>query len=644
MLYRLEAIRVRLGGEVILDGADFQHNPGERLALVGRNGAGKTTLLRLLAGELVPDGGRVRTQRDLRIARLRQHFEAPPGTTVLAYAMDAFARARRLEEELERVAAELAGRPDDRDLLDRLERLQEAIEASGLWRAEADARALLAAFGLGREDLERDVAELSGGQRTRLALARALLEPADLLLLDEPTNHLDLIAAGALAERLAARPGAALVATHDRDLIDRFATGIVEVSGGRLRRWPAPYRAYREAKAAAESAQLRAWRRQQEHIRKTEEFIRRNIAGQNTRQAQARRKELERLERVERPESADPVPAFVWRDVPRCGEIAVRVEGLAAGYGGVPVLHDVNLVVRRGERVAVVGGNGSGKTTLLRTLAGRLPPLAGRVVLGHRVAAGWYDQELADLPAEGTVVDAIWAVHPRWSPTEVRAWAARFGFPGEAADRPVAGLSGGERGRLALARLLASSPNLLLLDEPTNHLDLPTCEALEDALLAFPGSVVLVSHDRRLVERVAHRIVLLEGGRAREVASLSEALGRAGPRPADRRGCGSAGARRRTPLAEERRRLRRDVERLRREVGELEAEIERRQRAIAEGEAALADRTVWGDPGRLREVQGAIAAARDGLDALEERWAEAAEDLEALEARLAEVEAELDRR
>ncbi len=644
MLYRLEGIRVRLGGVPILDGADFQHNPGEHLALVGRNGSGKTTLLRLLSGELEPDAGRLRFARDLRIVTLNQHFTAPPGTTVLDYALQAFEHLHRIEREHAEVAERLAQNPGDQELLDRLQALHDAMEHSHLYRTEAEARATLAGFGLGGEFLHRPVEELSGGQRTRLALVRALLDPGDLLLLDEPTNHLDLFAAQTLAGIVSGLPGAVLIATHDRDLMDRVAHQVVEVENGRLRRWPAGYENYRRAKEQAVAADIRAWERQQELIQKTETFIRRNIAGQKTRQAQARRKELERMERLERPAAAEPAPAFVWREVPRSGDVVLAAEDLAAGYHHLPVVEVPQLVLRRGERLAVVGPNGAGKTTLLRTLAGKLPPLRGRVSLGHGVAWGWYDQELADLPAEGTVLDALWEVQPRWSPQEVRSWAARFGFPGEDVELEVGGLSGGEQGRLTLARILAAGPNLLFLDEPTNHLDLPTCEALEQALTAFPGTLLVVSHDRRLLERVATRVALARGGTLEEYPSVADALAAAGiGRPAAGASARKAPRRasRRSPLAEEARRLRRDVERLRSRVEELESAIEERQRTVTRSEAAMADREVWSDPTRLAELQAAVSRARSELPELEEAWTEAAEDLEALEARLHEIEKEL---
>ncbi|HHQ48039.1 MAG TPA: ABC transporter ATP-binding protein, partial [Acidobacteria bacterium] len=440
--------------------------------------------------------------------------------------------------------------------------------------------------------------------------------------------------------------GAFLVATHDRALIDRVADTVVEVENGRLKRWPAGYDAYRRAKEEATAAARRAWERQQEQIQKTEEFIRRNIAGQKTKQAQARRKELERLERLERPGSGEPVASFVWGEVARTGDVVLTAEKLAAGYDA-PVLRDVDLVLRRGERVAFLGPNGAGKTTLLRVLARRMAPLAGRVTTGHGVVAGWYDQELEDLPTVGTVLDALWEVHPLWSPTQARSWAARFGFSGEAADRPLSGLSGGERGRLTLARILASSPNLLFLDEPTNHLDLATCEALEEALGSFPGTLLLVSHDRRLVERIAQRVVVVRDGGVEEVRDLGAALELFGiGRPAQRapsRSAASGTAGRRSPLAEEERRLRRDVAALEKEVAALEAELDRRHHTIAEAERLMADRTVWSDPARLRRVQADLDAARDGLDDLEERWAERAEDLEALQHRLEAVRRELGR-
>ncbi|NOZ79909.1 MAG: ATP-binding cassette domain-containing protein [Acidobacteria bacterium] len=641
MLYRISGVRVRLGTEAILVSADFQQNPGEHLALVGRNGAGKTTLIRLLLGELEAEAGTVQRVRGLSMAHLPQHFTAPAGSTVLGYAMGAFARLAELERELDGVTAELADRPEDEELLERLTLLQASLESHDPYRAEAKALTTLAAFGIGGDLAERPVTELSGGQRIRLALARVLLEPADLLLLDEPTNHLDLFGAEALMELLRQHRGAFLVATHDRELIDRVASTVVEVANGRLHRWPGGYEKFRKAKHDAEEAAHRAWQRQQEHIRKTEEFIRRNLAGQKTKQAQARRKELEKLERVERPSSEDAAPVFIWGGVPRSGDLVLTAEGVSAGYGS-PVLSGVDLALRRGERIAVIGPNGAGKTTLLRVLAGRMAPLAGRVVTGTGVVPGWYDQELADLPTSGTVLDALWTVHPRWSPTEVHRWAARFGFSQDDVEVGVQSLSGGEKGRLALARILASTPNLLFLDEPTNHLDLPTCEALEEALIGYPGALLIVSHDRRLLERLATRVLLVHGGRAIEVPDVAEALRRAGVvRTPKARGTVPASSRRRSPLAEEERRLRRDVESLRRRLSGLEEDIERRHRIIADAQETMADRAVWSDPERLKAVQAELDAARDGLDELEDLWAETAEDLDAFETRLESIRSEL---
>ncbi len=641
MLYRLVGVRVRLGIETILDGADFQHNPGEHLALVGRNGAGKTTLIRLLLGELELDAGSLQKVRGLSVAHLPQHFTAPPGSTAIGYAMGAFARLAEVERELDGVTAELAERPDDDELLERLTFLQAAMEAHDPYRAEARALTALDSFGIGGKLADRLVDELSGGQRIRLALARVLLEPSDLLLLDEPTNHLDLFGVDALIELLKQRRGACLIATHDRELIDRATDGVVEVANGRIHRWPGGYRNYCRAKEEAEAAARRAWERQQDHIRKTEAFIRKNMAGQKTKQAQARRKELQKIERLQRPSSAQPSPVFIWTNVPRSGDLVVTAHEVACGYDR-PILTGVDLAVRRGDRIAIVGPNGAGKTTLLRVLAGRMAPLAGRVRTGTGVVAGWYDQELADLPTSGSVLEALWTVHPRWSPTEVHSWAARFGFTQDGVDVPVEALSGGEKGRLALARILAATPNVLFLDEPTNHLDLPTCEALEEALGAYPGALLIVSHDRRLLEDIATRVLLVDGGTLTEVHDVAQALSRVGrlrsltspePLPVPRS--------RRSPLADEERRLRRDVERLRRQVAQLEDEIERRHQTIVETQAAMADRTIWSDPDRLAALQDELDTARDGLDEREERWTEVAEDLEVLETRLEALRTEL---
>lgn len=631
MLYRLDDVRVAFGGREVLRGVSLQQDPGEKLVLLGRNGGGKTTLLRVVTGEQEVDAGVVERARGLDIAQVEQRLVADPATPVLTFCLQAFGPLLAIEAEIARLEAEGGDAAAQR-----LHELHEQIERLDGFRARARAQAALQGLGIGLDMHQRPLGSLSGGERTRAALARALLAPAALLLLDEPTNHLDLVGVEFLAQELAQRPGALLLVTHDRDLVDRVGGEILELHAGRLERYPGGYARYRREREARRAQARKAWELQRAEIERQEEFIRRNIAGQNTRQAQARQKLLDKLQRLAPPEPDPPAVRLRWASLGRSGDRVLEVEGVSAGWGA-PLLRNVSFALRRGERLAVVGRNGAGKTTLLRTLAGRLPALAGQIRFGVGVVPGWYDQEHAEVPGGTSVLQVLLEARPDWTPAEGRAWAGRFGFSGEAADADTSTLSGGERGRLSLARLLAFGPNLMILDEPTNHLDMVTCDVLEQALTQFPGAVVLVSHDRHLVERVATGVLLLDAGQAVPLPGVEEAFARLGlappPRPAD------DGARtpRRSALEEERRRLRRDAARARERADVLAGELHAAEQRLREIDALLCEREVFSDHARARELAAEAEALRAGLDERFDRWSEAEEDAEALESALAEL-------
>jgi len=633
VLYRLDEVRVSFGSREVLRGASLQHNPGEKLVLLGRNGGGKTTLLRVIAGEQEVESGVVERARGLDIARVEQRLLADPATPVLTFCLQAFGPLLEIEADIARLEAQ-AGET----AAARLHELFEQLEKLDGFRARARAQAALQGLGIGLDMHDRPLGSLSGGERTRAALARALLSPATLLLLDEPTNHLDLVGVEYLAQELAQRSGALLLVTHDRDLVDRVGGEILELHGGRLERYAGGYARYRREREARRAQARKAWELQRAEIERQEEFIRRNIAGQNTRQAQARQKLLDKLQRLEAPEPDLPPVRLRWPAVGRSGDRVVEVEGLAVGWSA-PLLRGVSFALRRGERLAVVGRNGSGKTTLLRTLAGRLPALGGHIRFGAGVVAGSYDQEHADVPDGVSVLQVLLEARPDWTPAEGRAWAGRFGFSGEAADADTATLSGGERGRLSLARLLALGPNLMILDEPTNHLDMVTCDVLEQALAEFPGAVVLVSHDRHLVEKVATGVLLLDDGHAVPLDRVEDAFARLGLAPALRPAEDNVRGPRRSAVEEERRRLKRDAARARERADALAAELHAAEQRLREIDALLCEREVYSDLARAQALAAEGEKLRAALDEQLERWSEAEEDAEALERALAELAA-----
>jgi ATP-binding cassette subfamily F protein 3 len=516
VLYRLDRVRKSYGPKEVLRDVTWQHNPGEKVGLVGRNGAGKTTLLRLVLGRAEPDAGEVVRANAVRIATVEQALEADLQESLHDYVAGAFAHLHAIEAELRRIEHAMADGQDSAQLHDRYDALSHRFGNEGGYDMVAEVDKALSGLGFDKADFGRRLAELSGGQKNRAMLARAILSSPDVLLLDEPTNHLDFQAVEFLEDYLARSRRAYLVVTHDRRFLDRVAGEIVDLENGRLSAYSGGYSAYRRQKAERVLTATRAFEKQQEFIEKEQDYIRRNIAGVNSRQAKGRRTKLERVERLERPVEDASSVGFRFDTSKIGGRTFLRAKDVDAGYApGSPIVRSVNFELLRGERMALLGENGTGKTTLLKTLAGRLTPLAGTVTPGHDVSIGYYDQELSDLDPRRRVIDAVWDEHPEETEEEMRSYLARFAFRGDEVFAPIAGLSGGEKGRLTLAVVMRQRHNLLLLDEPTNHLDLDSREALEESLDDFPGSIVFVSHDRAFIDRLATRVLDLRAGRAR---------------------------------------------------------------------------------------------------------------------------------
>jgi ATP-binding cassette, subfamily F, member 3 len=515
VLYRFDRVRKSYGPKEVLREVTWQHNPGEKVGLVGRNGAGKTTLLRLVLGREEPDAGEVVRANAVRIATVEQTLEADLEETLHDYTAGAFADLHRIEAEMRRIEHSMADGQDTPSLHDRYDALSHRFENEGGYDMVAEVDKALSGLGFEKSDFARRLGELSGGQKNRAMLARAILSSPDVLLLDEPTNHLDFQAVEFLEDYLARSRRAYLVVTHDRRFLDRVAGEIVDLENGRLTDYSGGYSSYRRQKAERVLTATRAFEKQQEFIEKEKDYIRRNIAGVNSRQAKGRRTKLARVELLERPVEDGTSVGFRFDAARIGGRTFLRAKDLDAGYvPGSPIVRGVSFELLRGERMALLGENGTGKTTLLKTLAGRLPPLAGAVTPGHDVSIGYYDQELSDLDSRRRVIDAVWDQHPEETEEEMRSYLARFAFRGDEVFAPIAGLSGGEKGRLTLAVVMRQRHNLLLLDEPTNHLDLDSREALEESLDEFPGSIVFVSHDRAFIDRLASRVLDVSAGRA----------------------------------------------------------------------------------------------------------------------------------
>jgi ATP-binding cassette subfamily F protein 3 len=494
------------GDDVIFSGvtADIPHRA--RIALVGPNGAGKTTLLTLLLGHDQPTAGMVTRAKGLRIGFLPQRPELYGERTIRQEMESAFDHVRALEVEIAALNTRLTTDTSP-ELLAQYGTLQERYEAAGGYTWEQRIKTVMHGLGFTPGDADRTLGTLSGGQKTRVLLGRLLLEAPDLLVLDEPTNHLDIDAIAWLEGYLKEFPGAVLVVSHDRYFMDAVVDTVWELDFGTLEVYRGHYSHYTTQREERHIRRLREYEAQQEFVAKEMDYIRRNIAGQNTRQAQGRRTRLERLLRDNRalkPRTRRDM-ALRMGGVARSGDLVVRTRGLVVGYADKPLLRVPDLTLRRGEAAALIGGNGVGKSTLIKTLIGALQPLSGEVVPGAAVHVGYFAQAHELLDPNATLIDAVTAVRPMQI-SEARAYLAKFLFEGDDVFRPIRTLSGGERGRVALAALALGGANFLVLDEPTNHLDISSQEILQNVLADFEGTILLVSHDRYLISALATHI------------------------------------------------------------------------------------------------------------------------------------------
>ena len=641
MLYRFDRVRKAYGPKEVLRDVTWQHNPGEKVGLIGRNGAGKTTLLRMVLGREEPDAGEIIRANAVRITTVDQALTADLEETLHDYVAGAFAHLHAIEAEMRRLEHSMAEGQDSPALHDRYDALSHRFENEGGYDMVAEVEKALSGLGFDKADFGRRLGELSGGQKNRAMLARSILSSPDVLLLDEPTNHLDFQAVEFLEEYLARSRSAYLVVTHDRRFLDRVANEIIDLENGRLSDYSGGYSAYRRQKAERILTATRAFEKQQDFIDKEKEYIRRNIAGVNSRQAKGRRTKLARVERLERP--TDDVTSVGFRfDTARIGgRTFLRARDLDAGYSaGEPIVRGVRFELLRGERLALLGENGTGKTTLLKTLAGRLAPLAGSVETGHDVSIGYYDQELSDLDPKKRVIDAVWDEHPDDTEEAMRSYLARFAFRGDDVFASIAGLSGGEKGRLTLAVVMRQRHNLLLLDEPTNHLDLDSREELEESLDDFPGSIVFVSHDRAFIDRLATRVLDLRGGRAlaldgnytdtadaraeRRRRPEAEVPRSSSSPPAPVVGPAEVPA----PAREKRAALvtGKDATRRKRRIDALEEKIASREKEIEAIEARLWEEGLNLGPVESHRLAQEKAQRKEELERLVEEWAKASEE------------------
>lgn len=647
MLLQATDITKLYGVTTILGGIGLQVLERDRIGLVGVNGAGKSTLLQILAGELTPDGGQIFKAKETRVGYLAQNSGLQSDRTIWEEMLDVFSDLTETEQELRRMEIQIADPDlshDDKayqDLLTRYAIKSDWFKDQGGYEIETRIRSVLHGMGFGSFSPDTVISTLSGGQKTRLALARILLQAPDLLMLDEPTNHLDIQTLTWLEDYLRNYSGALLVVSHDRYFLDRLVTAIVEIERHQSRRYTGNYSRYIELKAAEYESQMKLYEKQQDEIARMESFIQKNIVrASTTKRAQSRRKALEKMDVMDRPLGDLKKASFSFEAEVTSGKDVLQVDGLSYAFepGSSPLFKNVSFSLRRGETVALIGPNGIGKSTLLKILTGDLKPAAGSVTWGTKVKVGYYDQEQSHLNPQNTVLEEVWNAFPHMEEARIRSVLGNFLFSGEDVLKKISALSGGEKARIALSKLMLQKANVLILDEPTNHLDLFSKEVLESALIDYDGTLLFISHDRYFLNKMAERIEELHPGGAehflgnyddylakkQELLELAEEqanIEASKPGPQDRvsdteASTGKTGA---ANYEADKQAKRQERARLRR-LEQLEETIARLECEIANLEVELMLPEIYQDYTALQERQSVIDSNKLALSSAYEEW------------------------
>ncbi len=644
----IEGLSVAFGGNTLFDNITYVINKRDRIALVGKNGAGKSTMLKIIAGLQAPTSGCVNLPKELTVGYLPQQMNLTDSRTVMEEAEQAFAHIFELQERIDHMNAELAERTDYEsesyhELIERVSNANEQLILIGSANYQAEIEKTLVGLGFTREDFGRDTSEFSGGWRMRIELAKLLLQRPDVLLLDEPTNHLDIESIQWLETFLATRANAVVLVSHDRAFIDNVTTRTIEISLGRIYDYQVNYSHYVELRQERLEQQQRAYENQQKQIQDTEAFIERfRYKATKSVQVQSRIKQLAKLERVEVDEVDTSRLNLKFPPAPRSGDYPIITDGLGKSYGDHLVFADATFTIKRGEKVAFVGKNGEGKSTLVKCIMGEIP-YDGTLKIGHNVKIGYFAQNQASLLDETvTVFDTIDQVAVGDIRTKIRDILGAFMFGGEASDKKVKVLSGGEKTRLAMIRLLLEPVNLLILDEPTNHLDMRTKDVLKQAIQDFNGTVILVSHDREFLDGLVSKVYEFGGGKVREhLGGIYDFLERRkldSLRELEQRTTAKSEPVKSTPVAEskaadsklsyeEQKELARRMRKAEKTVAEAEAAVAALEQQIADLEARLATPEGAADTS-LYEQHGAL---KKQLDDAMWQWAEASEALEYLQ-------------
>ena len=630
----------------ILSGVKLEVQHRDRVALVGRNGAGKSTLLKIIAGQMSYDSGEIIIPKDVKVGYLEQHAGIDSALSIWDEMMTIFSNLHTMEQTLRGLEQKMADPAVYGDseayarIMAEYDQLQHDFKEAGGYQYEADTRSVLHGMQFFPEDYDKPIRSLSGGQRTRLALAKLLLSKPNLLILDEPTNHLDIETLSWLEGYLKGYDGAILIVSHDRYFLDQVVSIVYEVSRTRVAKYTGNYSAYLEEKAKNYERDMKMFERQQDEKAKLEAFIQKNIArASTTKMAQSRRKMLERTEWMDSPDGEEKSASFGFTIERQSGNDVLSVDELAIGYPGKEISRNISMRIFREDRIALVGPNGVGKSMLLKTVVKDLAALGGDIRYGTNVQIGYYDQEQAKLNSNKTVLAELWDEWPLMNEKDIRTVLGNFLFSGDDVAKPVNSLSGGEKARLALAKLMMQKCNFLVLDEPTNHLDLDSKEVLENALIDYPGTLLFVSHDRYFINRIATKVVELSQVGAFEYLGdydyyvekkqeLEELAAMQAASAAAKSTAAAVPAKAATSTIDKEAKKR--ERQILRTIGDLESRMASLDDEIKEYEEDLCEPDIFSDHEKALDIQTKLDAAREAHEAFEMEWLELNEELEKL--------------
>ncbi|MEI5909469.1 ABC-F type ribosomal protection protein [Bacillus spongiae] len=635
ILLQVNNVTKHFGAELILSNIKLEIKSNDRIALVGRNGAGKSTLLKIISNQLSYDSGEIIKPKHVTMGYLAQHTGLESNLSIWEEMLSAFDHVRQLEGKIRKLEHSMAS-PEVYDDTERYERIVQEYDLLtvkfkdiGGYQYESDIRTILHGLNFADFDYSTKISTLSGGQKTRLALAKLLLTKPDLLILDEPTNHLDIETLSWLEQFLQGYPGSILIVSHDRYFLDKVVTKVYEISRKNTKKYHGNYSDYLNKKAEDYERESKQFERQQAEVAKLQDYIQRNLArASTTKMAQSRRKKLEKMDLMSQPLSSEKSAHFSFGIERPSGNDVLKVDDLTIGYESTPLSSHLNFHLSKGDSIALVGPNGVGKSTLIKTLVNKLPSLSGSFQFGTNVMIGYYDQEQAELSSNKTVLHELWDEYLLKPEKEIRTVLGNFLFSGDDVLKPVHSLSGGEKARLALAKLMMEKPNVLILDEPTNHLDLDSKEVLENALIDYPGTILFVSHDRYFINRIATKIVELSSSETKEylgdydyfVEKKQEVEELALLEEKEREEIATSSSQ----TAKGSHRIDKEAKKLERQrarrIQEIEENIEKLESDITEKEAQLFDTTHFQDVETMKRLHDEVEAAKETYDELLEEW------------------------